>query len=221
MSRSKFTVEEKLQILAWIDEGHGVTAAVARFGVVPSTIQQWRIKRATGTIALTKQSRCSMDLKMRAIQAYLAGEGSLDCICIKYGIRSRSQLWRWVLKYTRGEELKSSSGGNSRAMSKGRKTTSAERLEIAQYCIAHDRNYQEAAELYQVSYQQVYSWVRKYEDGGENALVDRRGKAKEEFALTEVDRLKIEIRRLQKANYRLELENELLRKLEELEKRYR
>jgi transposase len=106
-------------------------------------------------------------------------------------------------------------------MNKGRKTTSAERSVIVQYCIAHDRNYQETAELYQVSYQQVYSWVRKYDDGGEMALIDRRGKAKEESALTETDRLKMEIRRLQKEKSSLELEVQFLKKLEELEKRYR
>jgi transposase-like protein len=42
-------------------------------------------------------------------------------------------------------------------MNKGRKTTYGERLEIVQYCLTHDDNYQETAELYQVSYQQIYS----------------------------------------------------------------
>ncbi len=105
-------------------------------------------------------------------------------------------------------------------MNKGRNTTYEERLETVQYCIARGNNYQETAERYQVSYHQVYSWVRKYNDGGEKALVDRRGKAKEETELTEVDRFKIEVRKLQKENYRLELENEFLKKLKELEKRY-
>lgn len=104
---------------------------------------------------------------------------------------------------------------------KGRKTTYAERLEIVQYCLDHDNSYQKAAERYQVSYQQVNSWVRKYNEGGEKALLDRRGKAKEEAELTEVDRLKIEVRKLQKANYSLELGNKFLKKLKELEKRYR
>lgn len=106
-------------------------------------------------------------------------------------------------------------------MNRGRKTTYEERLEIVQYCLDNDNNYQESAELYQVSYQQVYSWVRKYNEGGEKALHDRRGKVKEEAKLTEVDRLKFEVRKLQKVNNRLELENKFLKKLEELEKRYR
>jgi cell division protein FtsL len=44
--------------------------------------------------------------------------------------------------------------------------------------------------------------------------------AEEENELTEVDQLKIEVRKLQKANNRLELENAFLEKLKELEKRY-
>jgi len=39
--------------------------------------------------------------------------------------------------------------------------------------------------------------------------------------LTETDRLKMEIRKLQKAKSSLELEVQFLKKLEELEKRYR
>lgn len=225
MSRYKFTVEQKLRILAWIDEGHGISDAVTKFHVGARTISRWRIKLdAHGTEALAKQPKnvsYSVELKSQAVKSYLAGEGSQDDICLRYGIRSRTQLRTWVFKYTQGEVLKSSPGGNSRAMNKGRKTTYDERLEIVQYCLTHDNNYQDAAELYEVSYQQVYSWVGKYNEGGEKALIDRRGKAKEETEMTEVDRLKIEIRKLQKANYRLELENEFLKKLKELEKRHR
>lgn len=37
-------------------------------------------------------------------------------------------------------------------MTKGRKTTFDERVEIVQYCIAHEHNYAKTAEKYQVSY---------------------------------------------------------------------
>lgn len=225
LSERNFTLEERLGILAWIDEGHRVKDAVAKFGVSKNTIRQWRLKLdAHGVGALTKQpnnTQYPTEVKIKAVESYLAGEGSQDEICLKYGIRNRKQLQDWIFKYTQGERLKSSPGGGSRTMNKGRKATYEERLEIVQHCIAHNNNYQEAAEKYQVSYQQVYSWVQKYNDGGEKALLDRRGKAKEETELTEVDQLKAEVRKLQKANSRLELENLFLKKLEELEKRYR
>jgi transposase-like protein len=218
-------LEDKLRILAWIDEGHRVSDAVFKFGISKRTIRLWRIKLlAHGNDALTRQTgntHYTAQLKIQAVESYLAGEGSQDQICLKYGIKSRMQLQDWTLKYTQGEVLESSPGGKSRAMNKGRKTTYVERLEIVQCCIAQNNNYQEAAERYQVSYQQVYSWVQKYNDGGEKALLDRRGKAKEEAKLTEVDLLKAQVRKLQKANSSLELENTFLKKLKELEKRHR
>jgi transposase len=70
-----------------------------------------------------------------------------------------------------------------------------------------------------VSYAQVYGWIKKYDTGGAEALVDRRGRTKPEDELSEEEKLK---RRIQQ----MELENELLRadilflkKLEEIERR--
>lgn len=81
MSRYKFTIEQKLKILAWIDEGHGVNDAVAKFQVGRRTINRWRVKLAAdGQEALTSQprnNRYPVELKVQAVEAYLAGEDSL------------------------------------------------------------------------------------------------------------------------------------------------
>ncbi len=53
-----------------------------------------------------------------------------------------------------------------------RKTTIDERKEIVKYCIEHDRDYKGTAAIYDVSYTQVYSWGRKFDVNGEEALVD-------------------------------------------------
>lgn len=50
-----------------------------------------------------------------------------------------------------------------------RKTTIEERREIVKYCIEHNRNYKETAGIYDVSYSQAYSWVKKYDANGEEA----------------------------------------------------
>ncbi|MEG0294141.1 helix-turn-helix domain-containing protein [Enterococcus sp.] len=63
-------------------------------------------------------------------------------------------------------------------MTKARKTTLKERVEITQFTIAHGQDYQLAVEKYKVSYQQVYSWVKKYQESGEAGLEDRRGHKK-------------------------------------------
>lgn len=38
----------------------------------------------------------------------------------------------------------------------------SQQKEIAQYAIDHDNNYKATGEKYQISYQQVAAWVRKY-----------------------------------------------------------
>ncbi|KRL36497.1 ISSth1, transposase (Orf1), IS3 family protein [Lacticaseibacillus manihotivorans DSM 13343 = JCM 12514] len=82
-------------------------------------------------------------------------------------------------------------------MKDGRKTTHAERIEIAQWTIANELNYVEATKHFDVSYGQVYAWVKKFNQGGESSLADRRGKAKEDHGqLTELEKKDFEIKRL-------------------------
>ena len=101
-------------------------------------------------------------------------------------------------------------------MTKGRKTTQEERANIVAFCIAHGKDYALTVETYQVSYQQIYSWVRKYEANGVDGLVDRRGKTKPEDELTEAERLRQENRMLQAKLKDKEMEIALLKKLREL-----
>ena len=67
-------------------------------------------------------------------------------ICKKYKIHSTTQLRRWIKKYNGHEELKASGTGGLAIMTKGRKTSFEERIEIVEYCIAHDHNYTATAE---------------------------------------------------------------------------
>ena len=101
-------------------------------------------------------------------------------------------------------------------MTKGRKTTQEERVEIVAFCIEHGKDYALTVETYQVSYQQIYSWVHKYEAKGVEGLVDRRGKTKPEEALSEVERLRQENRVLRAQLKDKEMEIALRKKLEEL-----
>lgn len=77
-----------------------------------------------------------------------------------------------------------------------RKTTLAERKEIVEYCITHNRDYKGTASLYDVSYSQVYSWVRKYDITGEDGLSDKRGRHKTDDEVDELERLRRENQRL-------------------------
>ncbi|MEF7592756.1 helix-turn-helix domain-containing protein, partial [Bacillus thuringiensis] len=82
----------------------------------------------------------------------------------------------------------------------------------------NNKNFQMTADMYDVSYQQVYQWVKKYNNGGDEALKDRRGKKKEEQELSPEEKVKLEMKKLERENERLRAENAFLKKLEELER---
>ena len=74
-------------------------------------------------------------------------------------------------------------------------------------------------DTYQVSYQQVYSWVRKYEAQGVESLRDKRGRTKPEGEMTELEKLRAENKLLKAQNKRQEMEMAFLKKLGEIERR--
>ena len=159
----------------------------------------------------------SPELKLQAVQDYLAGKGSQWEICRKYGISARIRLQEWISCYNGHKEFRRRSDVKGEIyMTKGRKTTQEERVQMVAFCIEHGKDYALTVETYQVSYQQIYSWVRKYEANGVEGLVDRRGKAKPEEALSEAERLRQENRILQAKLRDKEMEIALIKKLEEL-----
>ena len=164
-----------------------------------------------------KNKKYSAELKLKAVQDYLNGGGSQREICKKYEISSTGRLQYWILWYNGHREFKERSSAKGEIyMTKGRKTTQEERTEIVAFCIEHGKDYGLTIETYKVSYQQIYSWVRKYEEKGVQGLIDRRGKAKPENELTEEDRLRQENKILQAKIKDQEMEIALLKKLREL-----
>jgi transposase-like protein len=107
-------------------------------------------------------------------------------------------------------------------MIKKRDTTLAERLAITLDCIRGNCNYAEIAHKYQVSYQQVYKWVKKYRALGEAGLEDRRGRRAGTMpSRSPEEELRDRIAQLERENLDLEMENALLKKVKELERRRR
>ena len=73
---------------------------------------------------------------------------------------------------------------------------------------------------YQVSYQQVRTWTLRFEQMGEAGLEDRRGRRKkDQTPRTELEQAQIEIEQLKHRLYLAEMENALLKKLDEIERR--
>ena len=164
-----------------------------------------------------ERKKYSAELKHQVVQDYLEGNGSLRKLCKQYGISDKKSLRQWISCYNGHKDIKKRTGARGEIyMTKGRKTTQEERSQIVAFCIEHGKDYGLAVETYQVSYQQIYSWVRKYETTGVDGLVDRRGKAKPEDELTEAERLRQENRMLQAKLKDKEMEIALLKKLREL-----
>jgi len=226
MSKRAHSIEDKLKIIKALEKGnHSISELESIYNVHNLSIYDWVFKYEKYGMEGLKESSSwksySKETKLAAVQNYLSGEYSTREITRKYGISSTSVLRQWIKKYNSHRELKDTSKGRTITMTKGRKTTLNERKEIVLYCIENGKDYQKTAETYQVSYQQVYQWVQKYVDGGEEALKDKRGRKKEVVELSPEQKLKFEMQKLERENERLRAENAFLKKLEEIERRRR
>ena len=221
--RSKITNEERMSSVQEYLNGEGSYRSIARkYGISYERFRQLVIRAQTEGIESIKIShtnkKYTAEIKIAAVKEYLEGKGSQVEICKKYRITNNSILIQWIKCYNNGEDFKERPRSERGiTMNKGRKTTQEERVEIVAFCIEHGKDYGLAMEKYGVSYQQIYSWVRKYEAKGVKGLTDRRGKAKPEDALTEADRLRMENKILQAKIKDQEMEIKLLKKLKELE----
>ena len=160
------------------------------------------------------------EIKLKAVKEYLSGDGSLEIVSSKFGLRSPEQLRRWIMVYNSGEDFsKNKMSGGSR-MTTPRKTTKEERIQIVKECLEHGSSYGETAIKYKVSYQQVYSWVKRFKELGEVGLEDRRGRRKaDQEPRSEIEELKIKMAQLEHELYLTRMERDLLKKVRELERK--
>ena len=181
------------------------------------------------------RKKYSAELKLSAVQAYLSGEGSLREIRKRYNISGHHTLQDWIVWYNGHKEFKHtlqdwivwynghkefkqpSAARGALYMTKGKKTTQQERAEIVAFCLEHGKDYLLTVEHFGVSYQQIYSWVRKYEEKGIDGLTDGRGRTKPESEMTDTEKLQAQVRMLEAQLRDKEMEIELLKKVKELE----
>ena len=224
MSRkSKIDPTEKVKIVErLLADEISVSEATRLTDVDKASIQLWRnLYLADGPTALMAQRNnkvYSQELKLQAVHEYLDGKSSQADIVQKYHLRSSRQLHDWINVYTTHGEIKSRGSGGGSYMRKARQTTPEERLEIVQDCLANDKNYGAMALKYNCSYQQVRNWVLRYEKMGSAGLEDRRGRrAGTQPARTPEEELRDKIAELERRNRDLQMENDLLKKVRELE----
>ena len=223
--KQKIAPDEKVKVVRKFLNGTiGQAEASKLLSVSTSTFRKWIVQyQSEGVHAFlprTSNRVYPAELKVQAVLSYLNGEGSQSEICRKYKIHSINRLSLWIKVYNAHGDLgsrKHSEGGSY--MSKTRNTTQEERLQIVQECLASDKNYGEMAKKYKVSYQQVRTWTLRYMELGESGLEDRRGKRKkDQTPRTELEKAQIEIQKLKHQLYMAEMERDLLKKLNELER---
>ena len=223
-NKTKVVPEEKVAAVEAYLQGKVSRSEVTRkCGIDSSTFRKWIVLYQTrgreGLIPQPHNRKYDPSLKVRVVQEYQSGHISLLGLCRKYSISSPCMVSDWVRRYNGQKGFKRPNSGSEIYMTKGRATTLEERIEIVTYCIEQGKDYGAAIERYRVSYQQIYSWVRKYEQSGVSGLADKRGKRKKPEGMTEVERLRAENRLLQAENKRKEMEIALLKKLQEVERR--
>ena len=204
---ARYFVNDKLRFNKW-----------GRVRVYYTTVDKWlRNYKAIGPEAFFRKGHTYLTpaQKEAAVFDYLSGKGSLRDICARHKISDAQILRRWIMKYNSHDK---ETGGRA-IMTKGRKTTFEERVEIVQYCIKHSHNYSETAKKFHISYQQARSYTIRYEENGVDGLQDKRGKRKSPEEMTEVEKLRAEVRLLRAEKRRAEIEISFLKKLEEIERR--
>lgn len=224
--KKKYTVEEKIQAAKRYIKGEASAAEIAAEMGMPASgciqVRGWAANyRENGVegfhLTIGNRSYTAAE-KQKAVEEYLQEKGSLESICRKYHIPSHTTLRKWIKVYNSNRELRSYNPKPEVYVAMRRKTTLEERKEIVEYCLSHGKNYKETAAEYDVSYSQVYDWVKRYTKDRENGLEDRRGHHKADDEVDELERLRRENKRLKRQLEEQDMLVELLKKVKEFER---
>uniref|UniRef100_UPI003369C8B6 transposase n=1 Tax=Coprobacillus sp. K06 TaxID=2718930 RepID=UPI003369C8B6 len=105
----------------YLDGSESVTGLTQEINVCITTVQRWiRIFQAYGDSAFDEKPANELytkEFKRKAVEAYLAGDGSLRDIAVKYKIPACGTVLVWVKLYSDYIELKDKRGirsGNKR-----------------------------------------------------------------------------------------------------------
>ena len=225
MSKKKHSPEWMLARIEEYLSGEGSYETIARANEINEwTLRQWVKKYleygAEAFVVRTGNAYYSKEFKRRCVEAVIRGEGNVEDIVARNNISSSSVLRSWIKLYNANVELKDYDPKREVYMAEAkRKTTPEERKEIVEYCISHGKDYKNTAALFDVSYSQVYTWVRKYTADGDAGLVDRRGRHKTDKEVDELERLRRENLRLKRQLEERDMLVELLKKVKEFEGR--
>ncbi|OOM74913.1 transposase [Clostridium puniceum] len=163
--KSKVISEVKVQVVEeYLTGVKSMAQIVYELQINYSTIQDWvskfKLFGSKGLITENSNASYSSKIKRQAITDFHNNQGSLREICIRYNISSHSILRRWIKQHNCDKILESYHTKGAAIMNNGRKTTYEERVEIVSFCIANANDYKLTSSKYNVSYQQIYGWVK-------------------------------------------------------------
>lgn len=176
-------------------------------------VQMYQTYGPEGLMHKPKNNSYPKEFKIKVVQEYLSGTISLNELEVKYGIPSTKTIRKWLKKYNDHIELEDYDPHPEVYMAETLKTTAEERREMVRYCIEHNNDYKGTCLKYGCSYRQIYAWVRKYKQDGNEGLNDKRGHHKKDDELTELEAAQRRAKKAEERIKRLELENEFLKKL--------
>ena len=99
---ASISAETKIQAVEQCYAGAGsLHQIVEKFGIHRSTLQKWLLNYdlfgAEGLRHRAGNHHYPAILKRQAVESYLSGRMSIEAVCKKYQLRSRSQLIQWVI----------------------------------------------------------------------------------------------------------------------------
>lgn len=182
-------------------------------------IKQFLLSGLAGLIRPKHNQKYSLATKLSVVKAYLSRKYTNQEILQRYQIKNISQLHQWVISYNNGKLIVNQTT-RKRVRKMGRKVTFDEKKKVVQWTIEHGNNYKAAAEKYDISYQRVYSWVRKYQKNNDwTALKDNRGRNKGKEPTNELERLRKRVRELEARDREREVQIAFAKKLVEIRNR--
>lgn len=224
-SNSKHPVDElERYIKMYLDDGRSYRELREEKGLLLSqTVFNTKVLRyqeygLAGIQTRRKNNSYSKDFKNSIVKEYMERGTPASELARKFNIPTDRTVREWIIKYTKGEGLKTYSPKPEVYTMKSRKVTHDEKTKIVKAYLASNLSYKDVAEKYQVSYNNVYSWVQKYKEHGPAGLIDGRGRGKPDKIQTDEEKLRTEIEALKARNEYLETENAALKKLEEMER---
>lgn len=219
--RKELGIAEKVSLVEEYLSGRmRMREAARRAGVGHSTMESWVSRyRAEGLSALAENGnrakrQYSEEVKRKAVEEYLSGQGSSMAIAEKYQLRSGNLVLDWVKAYHERNSRQETGGSVMR-----KDHTEEERLRAVLACLDGGQQHGDVAREYQVEVQTLRGWVKKYEEMGAAGLEDRRGRRLADQApRTKEEALRIENARLKQENELLKMELYLRKKVKELER---